>query len=411
VNTYTYDQANRLASVSSTEYEIEYGYNGLGDRLSQTVDSETTTYTLDIVGGLTQVLADETRTYLYGMGRMAQFTGENEKYFLGDALGSVRQLVDESGNITLARGYEPFGEVLEAGGEASSSYGFTGEWTDITGLVNLRARYYAPYLNQFIQRDPIVSDPYRSLGWNRYAYSWDNPIYFTDPSGNVPQGYYDRVAAASYAVRHDRNDPIEAGYYNWTKVGTDCTSFVSLSMWAGGLRDPRGDPEALGIPDYSTAYWDKEKTSGNPYSDHPTLTFESWIVTWENLSFLANVLGFRAYTFVAPPHFNHDTGANVDTEAWLDFLRRTPIQPGDVVFYQNIGYSYINHAAMIIGWGSQTFSTHTMADPGIPTGCGDMHPKPRVVDRSGWITYNGSRSIDNTDEPLLRIIIMHIESR
>jgi RHS repeat-associated protein len=185
VNTYTYDQANRLLTVSSTEYEIEYEYNGLGDRLWQAVDSETTTYTLDLVSGLTQVLADGTQIYLYGAGRIAQ-QDTGMTYFLGDALGSVRQLVDESGNITLARGYEPFGEVLEAGGEADSSYGFTGEWTDATGLVYLRARYYAPQDGRFLSRDMWEGDQQRPMSYNAWLYVYANPVNLTDPGGMCP---------------------------------------------------------------------------------------------------------------------------------------------------------------------------------------------------------------------------------
>ena len=63
----------------------------MGDRMRQVVNSSagsgqaiTTTYTLDLNAGLTQVLADGTNTYLYGNGRLRsrisravfQFTGE-----------------------------------------------------------------------------------------------------------------------------------------------------------------------------------------------------------------------------------------------------------------------------------------------------------------------------------------------
>ncbi len=41
-----------------------YRYSGLGDRVEQTVNGETTTYVLDLNAGLTQVLSDGTDTYL-----------------------------------------------------------------------------------------------------------------------------------------------------------------------------------------------------------------------------------------------------------------------------------------------------------------------------------------------------------
>lgn len=62
------------------------------------------------------------------------------KYSLADALGSVRQMTDETGTVTLARTYDPYGNVTSTGGTSSTAYGFTGETTDANGLVYLRAQ-------------------------------------------------------------------------------------------------------------------------------------------------------------------------------------------------------------------------------------------------------------------------------
>ncbi len=87
-NTYTYDSANRLISIAAgPQSSIENRYNGLGDRIQQTVDSVTTTYQLDINSGLTQVLNDGTTSYTYGLGRISQQSSNIPEYFLGDALG------------------------------------------------------------------------------------------------------------------------------------------------------------------------------------------------------------------------------------------------------------------------------------------------------------------------------------
>jgi len=118
VKTYTYDFANRLKTVTGPGLEASYVYDGLGDRVSQTVNGVTTDFTLDLAAGLTQVLQDGEYTYLYGNGRIGQFTATDSAYFLTDALGSVRQLVDENGVITLAQEYEPYGEILASEGAA-----------------------------------------------------------------------------------------------------------------------------------------------------------------------------------------------------------------------------------------------------------------------------------------------------
>jgi hypothetical protein len=54
---------------------------------------------------------------------LAQNSGAWE-YLLADALGSVRQIVDGSGNVTLAESYEPYGSVLSSNGTASSIFGY-----------------------------------------------------------------------------------------------------------------------------------------------------------------------------------------------------------------------------------------------------------------------------------------------
>ncbi|MDW8241560.1 MAG: RHS repeat-associated core domain-containing protein, partial [Acidobacteriota bacterium] len=74
------------------------------------------------------------------------------QYHLGDALGSVRQLADAGGAVTLVRSYEPYGTVLSSAGGAATMYGFTGE-PQSGGLVYLRARYYAPGTGRFLTKD------------------------------------------------------------------------------------------------------------------------------------------------------------------------------------------------------------------------------------------------------------------
>ena len=200
-NAYTYDHANRLISVVGSATTSSFGYrcNGLSsdpwgiigcqsDRVSQTVDGMTESYTLDLNNWLTQVLADGTNTYLYGTGRIAQYDVGGAEYFLGDALGSVRQLTDTAGDVTLAKSYQPFGNVMQSAGTGSSSYGFTNEWIDGNGLIYLRARYYEPGIGRFISKDEFPGDKTNPLSYNAYLYGQDNPIIYTDPSGWCIQG-------------------------------------------------------------------------------------------------------------------------------------------------------------------------------------------------------------------------------
>ncbi len=183
-NHYEYDAANRLKSYSNETAEISYAYNGLNDRLQETVDGNTTTFTMDLNTGLTQALSDGTNHYIYGVDRIAQVNSASE-YFLGDALGSVRQLTDQSGEITYASAYDPYGVTTQSYGTSQSAYGYTGEFTS-NDLVYLRARMYAPSMGRFLTRDTWSGDYNRPLSLNRWMYTEANPVNLTDPTGHYP---------------------------------------------------------------------------------------------------------------------------------------------------------------------------------------------------------------------------------
>lgn len=134
------------------------------------------------------MLSDGTNAYFYGVGRVGEEQPGGWQYYLGDALGSVRQLADGASEVQLAGAYEPFGSELVSAGGAMSIYGFTGEQGDETGLVYLRARYLDPVSGRFNQADP------GSVDQQLYAYSGDDPVNFTDPSGLVPV----RIWAAAF---------------------------------------------------------------------------------------------------------------------------------------------------------------------------------------------------------------------
>ncbi|MBI9047413.1 MAG: RHS repeat-associated core domain-containing protein [Anaerolineaceae bacterium] len=153
-----------------------------GNRLSRTVDGVTTTnYTLDIVTPLTQVLDDGTNEYLYGLDRIAQEDTGGMLYFISDALGSVRQLVDASGTLVNSATYTPYGEST---GMAETSYGFTGEWEDpYDELLYLRSRYYSVETGRFLSRDTWQGDYTRTVPLNKWMYVEGNPVNYTDPSG------------------------------------------------------------------------------------------------------------------------------------------------------------------------------------------------------------------------------------
>ena len=182
---YKYNAANKLVGVTKGTSNIIYAYSGLGDRLRQVADGVTTDYTLDINAGLTQVLQDGKQTYLYGNARIAQIAETQTGYFLPDALGSMRQMTDPSADLTLAKSYAPYGNVVSSSGAGETVYGYTGEMQS-GGLVHLRARDYASQLGRFTSRDTWEGYIKRPLSLNKWNYVDSSPINLVDPTGNDP---------------------------------------------------------------------------------------------------------------------------------------------------------------------------------------------------------------------------------
>jgi RHS repeat-associated protein len=186
LRSYTYDHANRLTQVVSGTLTTGFTYNGAGDRVAKTVDSVETWYTLDPAAGLTQVLQEttggQTTSYLYGHDLLAQYDSGTWAYHVNDGLGSVRQLVDPTGQVVQGYSFSPFGVPLgESGGEP---YGFTGEqWDASAGLVYLRARYYDVGTGRFISKEPLSGFVTRPQSLNRWVYVKNNPVNRRDPTG------------------------------------------------------------------------------------------------------------------------------------------------------------------------------------------------------------------------------------
>jgi RHS repeat-associated protein len=100
-------------------------------------------------------------------------------YLIGDALGSVRGIINAAGTLAATTYYDAWGNPeVSAGLTSYTPFGFAGAYTDPTGLIYLIGRYYEPSTGQFLSVDPDFSETSQS-----YGYASDDPVNVTDPTG------------------------------------------------------------------------------------------------------------------------------------------------------------------------------------------------------------------------------------
>ena len=80
--------------------------------------------------------------------------------------------------------YMPWGEQRYASGTTPTSFRFTGQRQESSlGLYFYGARWYDPALGRFTSPDTIIPQQQGVQAWDRYAYTNNNPVKYTDPSG------------------------------------------------------------------------------------------------------------------------------------------------------------------------------------------------------------------------------------
>ncbi len=83
------------------------------------------------------------------------------------------------------RRYHPWGGTRFSSGTTPTTRRFTGQIEDATlGLYFYNARYYDGTLGRFLSADTIVPSPANPQSLNRYAYTLNNPLRYTDPTGH-----------------------------------------------------------------------------------------------------------------------------------------------------------------------------------------------------------------------------------
>ncbi len=239
--TYSYDNAGRL--ISGDQRQIEYStfgkpttmaypdfqtkvfYGALQKRI-QRRDIESgvlsdTVYVDKLYEKITKNGETEHRYYLDDWGVHVINAAQNNAYTVyltRDHIGSVVTKSDDQ--VISTKKYlanEPWGRRQDQhwGGEIkdrftgsdfdeinfATSRGFTNhEHLDGVGLIHMNGRVYDPFIGRFVSPDPLIQDPQNSQSFNRYSYVWNNPLRYTDPTGEAVSDERCRQFGCNYTV-------------------------------------------------------------------------------------------------------------------------------------------------------------------------------------------------------------------
>lgn len=225
--TYTYDfdgfltnKTNSTNGPNSTSYQyssrgellqvilpdgkvIDYLHDPLGRRIAKVVDGIITEKYL--WQGMTRLLAvyDGSDNLLmrfeYADGRIpvTMTRGGTTYYLTYDQVGSLRAVVDASGNVIKQVDYDAFGNILSDSNPGFQvPFGFAGGLHDRdTGLVRFGFRDYDPDVGRWTAKDPIL---FAGGDTDLYGYCLNDPVNWVDPKGTILQ--YISGFMAGYAV-------------------------------------------------------------------------------------------------------------------------------------------------------------------------------------------------------------------
>jgi RHS repeat-associated protein len=183
--TLSWDREGRVSSVTDNGKTTSFIYTADGTRLIRKDPSGATLYLgkQEIrlpAGGVKPTV---TRYYTHGDATIAMHDGGKLQYLAADHQGTSQLAIDTTTLTVTRRRQTPYGAPRGAAVTWPGERGFVGGTKDdSTGLTHLGAREYDPDIGRFLSVDPVM-DPLNSQQLNGYAYSDNNPITLSDPSG------------------------------------------------------------------------------------------------------------------------------------------------------------------------------------------------------------------------------------
>ncbi len=255
--TMTYNEFNKLSVISepSTGNQQSFTYGPSGSRCKSVIQIVgKPTLTRKYLGGgyeLEQTANGIVQKHYIPVGSSYALltidAAGNKKlnYLLTDYLGSVLTAVNTSGVVEEEYSFDAWGRPrnpnnwLYTGMQEPTitNKGYTGHEHMLDfNLINMNGRVYDPALGLFLSPDPYVQAPDFTQNFNSYAYCFNNPFSYTDPSGEIVQVLlYGALIGAGYGgLSYGMSLAGTGNSFNWNSFGTSVLrGAVSGALSAG----------------------------------------------------------------------------------------------------------------------------------------------------------------------------------
>ena len=191
----TWQKGRQLAAMSNAELSATFKYNASGLRTSKTVNGVKTEYTYVGSTLVSQKTGNETINFAYTAGGAPLgFTYNGTPYYyMLNLQGDIVAIYDSTGTIVVEYVYDAWGKLISITGSMANTIGiknplrYRGYYYDSeTGFFYLQSRYYDSETSRFINADAyLIAGDDLIQGTNMYAYCYNNPVMYVDPTGFV----------------------------------------------------------------------------------------------------------------------------------------------------------------------------------------------------------------------------------
>ena len=185
---------------------------------------------------------------------LAQTSSGVSSWLLNDPFANTVASVSTTGStVSGTRTMDAFGvqRTSATGSLADAAVGFAGQYLDVaTGLYDMRARDYDPTSGRFTAADPVnvpAGMPYVA----GYSYSFNNPLMFSDVTGNWPSwnDWHNAMADAVNTVGSIANAAIRNPLADVAFVAGAALMFMGAGEEVGGIvLDLTGVGAVVGVP-------------------------------------------------------------------------------------------------------------------------------------------------------------------